>query len=432
MAPMLVTTQPIADPPVSTMVTSNFSESSRSPSNNTMPLTSIAAATTATTMPGQRKPIRIWVDGCYDVMHHGHFNALRQAKAMGDIVVAGVHSDAELLVHKGPTVMNENERMAAVAACKWVDEVVPDAPYSTSLEWMDKYDCDYCVHGDDPSTTADGTDSYKYVKEQGRYMECKRTKGVSTTDLVNRMLFMTFRQEENDSDQVDRQCQDGLVSNGNSKAQPPPQQQRQQHEVLSTARKISTFSRGNKDPQRGDRVIYVDGTFDLFHVGHIEFLKQAKARGDYLVVGVYDDATVRAIKGPLHPLMSMHERVLALLACRHVDDVILSAPYHLTEHVLDADYHIHEVVRGSRHDRQHQVGKSKANGNKGDDDNDGTADPYRLAKEKGIFVQLDGPEHEVTTQSIVQRIVKQRTVYEDRQRRRALKEAAAISNPLVQ
>ncbi|KAF9903922.1 Ethanolamine-phosphate cytidylyltransferase [Linnemannia zychae] len=405
------------------MVSSNSSESSHSPSTN------IISLTAATTTKEQKKPIRIWVDGCYDVMHHGHFNALRQAKEMGDIVVAGVHSDAELLAHKGPTVMNENERMAAVAACKWVDEVVPNAPYSTSLEWMDKYDCDYCVHGDDLSTTADGTDSYKYVKEQGRYLECKRTKGVSTTDLVNRMLLMTSRQDAHRSDPFSRESQEGVVTNG-SNTNINTQRQHQQHDVLSTARKISMFSRGTRGPQRGDRVIYVDGTFDLFHVGHIEFLKQAKARGDYLVVGVYDDATVRTIKGLHHPLMSMHERVLALLACRHVDDVILSAPYRLTEHILDGDYTVHEVVRGSRHDRQQQAGNSKTNSIMRDDD----TDPYKLAKEKGIFVQLDGPEHEVTTQSIIQRIVKQRTLlltidgrYEDRQRRRAIKEAAAAA-----
>ena len=40
----------------------------------------------------------------------GHFNALRQAKAMGDYLVVGVHSDAEIEHHKGPTVMKEDER----------------------------------------------------------------------------------------------------------------------------------------------------------------------------------------------------------------------------------------------------------------------------------------------------------------------------------
>lgn len=60
-------------------------------------------------------------------------------------------------------------RYAAVAACKWVDEVVPNAPYLTSLEWMDKYNCDFCVHGDDITTMADGTDCYQVVKDAGRY-----------------------------------------------------------------------------------------------------------------------------------------------------------------------------------------------------------------------------------------------------------------------
>jgi len=123
--------------------------------------------------------------------HFGHFNALRQAKAMGDVLVVGVHNDAEILKNKGPTVMNEEERYAVVAACKWVDEVVKDAPYFTTVEMLDKYNCDFCVHGDDITTMADGTDCYAAVKKAGRYKECKRTIGISTTELVGRMLLMT-------------------------------------------------------------------------------------------------------------------------------------------------------------------------------------------------------------------------------------------------
>ena len=232
--------------------------------------------------------------------------------------------------------------MTAVAACKWVDEVVLNAPYATSLEWMDKYNCDYCVHGDDPSTLADGTDSYKYVKAQGRYLECKRTKGVSTTDLVNRMLLMTSQQEGQEQEQGQGSQVVGDSSGGSTITNRSEQQKQwtqRQHEVLSTARKISTFARGNRDPQKGDRIIYVDGTFDLFHVGHIEFLKQAKARGDYLVVGVYDDATVRTLKGTHHPLMSMHERVLALLACRVNHDNVVARLFCFTSSRLPCAQH---------------------------------------------------------------------------------------------
>jgi ethanolamine-phosphate cytidylyltransferase len=82
-------------------------------------------------------------------------------------------------------------RYAAVAACKWVDEVVVDAPYVTTVETLVKYNCDFCVHGDDITTAADGTDCYQAVKDAGLYKECKRTEGVSTTELVGRMLLMS-------------------------------------------------------------------------------------------------------------------------------------------------------------------------------------------------------------------------------------------------
>ena len=56
---------------------------------------------------------------------------------------------------------------------------------------MCRYDCDYCVHGDDITMTADGTDTYHLVKSAKRYKECKRTQGVSTTNLVGRMLLLS-------------------------------------------------------------------------------------------------------------------------------------------------------------------------------------------------------------------------------------------------
>jgi ethanolamine-phosphate cytidylyltransferase len=86
-----------------------------------------------------------------------------------------------------------------VRGIKWVDEVVEGAPYVTSLETMDEHDCAFCVHGDDLTMTSDGTDCYHIVKTANRYKEVERTAGVSTTDLVGRMLLMTrnhFKQGE--------------------------------------------------------------------------------------------------------------------------------------------------------------------------------------------------------------------------------------------
>lgn len=111
----------------------------------------------------EKKPVRVWADGCFDMVHFGHANALRQAKAMGDELYVGVHSDEEIVKNKGPPVFTEQERYRMVQAIKWVDGVIEDAPYTTCLEVLDEHNCDFCVHGDDITLTADGKDAYHLV-----------------------------------------------------------------------------------------------------------------------------------------------------------------------------------------------------------------------------------------------------------------------------
>lgn len=103
------------------------------------------------------------------MVHFGHANALRQAKQLGDYLIVGVHTDEEITKHKGPPVFNEQERYKMVRGIKWVDEVVENAPYVTTLDTLEKYNCDFCVHGDDITMTADGVDTYQEVKDAGKY-----------------------------------------------------------------------------------------------------------------------------------------------------------------------------------------------------------------------------------------------------------------------
>ncbi|CDS08409.1 hypothetical protein LRAMOSA09772 [Lichtheimia ramosa] len=352
-----------------------------------------------------KKPVRVWVDGCFDMMHYGHANALRQAKAMGDVLVVGVHSDAEILKNKGPTVMKEQERYDAVAACKWVDQVVPNAPYNTTVEILKEYDIDFCVHGDDITTMADGTDCYQAVKDAGLYRECKRTQGVSTTELVGRMLLMTRDHHKRGESSISNvNAQDlGSFSQGTASAD---QRRTTISHCLPTSKRIVQFSEG-REPKESDRVVYVDGTFDLFHIGHIEFLKRAKALGDFLIVGVHDDQTVNAIKGSNYPLMNLHERALSVLACRYVDEVIIGAPYSITEAVLTKEYKVHIVAHGNTPTEPDLDGK----------------DPYQLAKDRGIYTEIENPNSTLTTQGIIERIIENRVKYEARQKRKGAKSA---------
>jgi ethanolamine-phosphate cytidylyltransferase len=59
---------------------------------------------------GRRRPVRVYMDGCFDMMHYGHCNALRQAHALGDELIVGVVSDDEITANKGPPVTPLHER----------------------------------------------------------------------------------------------------------------------------------------------------------------------------------------------------------------------------------------------------------------------------------------------------------------------------------
>lgn len=73
----------------------------------------------------------------------------------------------------------------------------------------------------------------------------------------------------------------------------------------------------------GLKIVLTSGTWDLFHVGHAEYLEQAKRLGDLLIVGVDSDKKVRIRKGPHRPVVPESERINILCHLRHVDVVIL-------------------------------------------------------------------------------------------------------------
>ena len=88
--------------------------------------------------------------------------------------------------------------------------------------------------------------------------------------------------------------------------------------------------------------VYVDIVGDLFHAGHVEFLKKARSFGDYLIVGVLADDIVEGYKRK--PVMNLADRVAVIEACRYVDEVMIAPPPQLTQErikELDIQYIIH-------------------------------------------------------------------------------------------
>jgi ethanolamine-phosphate cytidylyltransferase len=347
---------------------------------------------------------RIWIDGCFDFFHHGmimllfiilwsmftgtfpfpptppqapfnmafsgsllilhagHAGVMLQARQLGTSLLVGIHSDEEILANKGPTVMSLAERVSASAACRWTTLIIPHAPYVTSLDWISHYGCKYVVHGDDITSDAGGEDCYRFVKEAGRFKVVKRTPGISTTDLVGRMLLCTKehfikslkevavvgegkeaegvvmkdRLKSYASDEsglkpgVDVYMYSASTVPSSAGGAPGEEEQAPIAPTSTTRHRVDTFITG-KRPRPDQRIVYVDGGFDLFSSGHIEFLKsvvqieEAKAKKAgwkkdyspcYVVAGIHDDEVINDAKGVNYPIMNIYERGLCLLQCR--------------------------------------------------------------------------------------------------------------------
>jgi D-glycero-beta-D-manno-heptose 1-phosphate adenylyltransferase len=84
---------------------------------------------------------------------------------------------------------------------------------------------------------------------------------------------------------------------------------------------VTTFDQlsrlGDDLRRRGLRIVLTNGHFDLLHTGHTRYLQQARFLGDILIVGINDDATTRARKGPRRPILPEDQRaeLVAALAC---------------------------------------------------------------------------------------------------------------------
>ena len=367
----------------------------------------------------RRRPVRVYMDGCFDLAHFGHANALRQAKACGDVLVVGLVPDREILRCKGPPVLEEAERRAVIESLRWVDELIEDVPYDINPEFMrelyDKHNIDYIVHGDDPCLLPDGTDAYDAPKRAGRFKMIKRTEGISTTNIVERCLHVS-----GDESIRDIRAEEPSSSITTTVAS----------HFCTTARRVTQFSGGGRAPPPGARVVYAHGAFDLFHSGHVRFLERARALGDFLIVGVHEDAAVRARRGVRHPVLNAQERALGVMACRHADEVIIGAPGRVTRDLL-ATFHVAVVVAedpwkvGGGEESEYARVRVGADGEATEEEGDGD-DPDAAAKVTGVYAELPpatGPGAGLTTAAIIDRIAANRRAYEARNAKKNASEA---------
>jgi ethanolamine-phosphate cytidylyltransferase len=283
------------------------------------------------------------------------------------------------------------------------------------LKLLDDLGVDYAVHGDDlPKVGGGGL--FDEVMRAGRLRIVKRTEGTSTTELIGRLFSMSREHHIKSAGSTDTGCQ---------VAQNPAKPM-----LLPTISRMVDFrndysskngypaGEANGKPAGGGvagrRVVYVPGIWDLFHIGHVRFLQEARKLGDFVLVGALGDEIVNKMLGRNFPLQTVHERSLALLACRYVDDVILGAPWKISQDLITT-MNISVVCHGST---DFWDSKGVDLGDQGD--------PFEIPRSLNMLVQRD-TGCKMTVHLLAHRIWQHAEAYAIRQQKKESEEKKYVN-----
>lgn len=419
---------------------------------------------------------RLWIDGCFDFFHHGHTGVMLQSRRLGNELLVGLHSDEDIAANKGPTVMNLDERIAAVEACRFSTKCVPHAPYVTSIPWISHYGCKYVTHGDDITSDASGEDCYRYVKKAGRMKIVPRTPGISTTDLVGRMLLCTKdhhirnlneaiagregrggeeERKKRGAEMLKRIKEYAAAPNGKDEwvavydfiPKHRPLERR-----MSTAKEGEDLTRAKSHdhgkgifdpmvpglyPREGQRVAYVDGAFDLFSSGHIAFLELVTnlerklgeqrgwftdaARNKRIADAGFDYSPAYVVAGIHSDEVVNHWKGINYPIMNIFErGLCVTQCEYIHSIVFNAPFIPNKSFLSTLPCRLPDVVYHGPTSSMGAS----LADPYADAKGLGMFVETEKHRfQDVDAEQIVRRILNKRTQYEERQRKKGSKAA---------
>lgn len=104
----------------------------------------------------------------------------------------------------------------------------------------------------------------------------------------------------------------------------------------------------------GSTLVFTNGCFDLLHPGHVAYLAATRSLGDFLIVGVNDDASVGRLKGPQRPINNLQDRMIMLAALESVDAIISFSEDTPSELIQRIEPHI--LVKGGDYKKEDIVG----------------------------------------------------------------------------
>lgn len=329
---------------------------------------------------------RSWLDGCFDFMHFGHANAILQAKITSNNVNfskykcskeedelkevdincdfftpetlslfrktnpscplprkgiwIGLHSDQEIMQHKGSLpVMTLLERCFHVSFIRWVSKkgVVQNVPYVTELDVgvNDAY-CEFVLHGDDLVCDANGKDCYYNVRKENRFLIVKRTEGVSTTEIIQRILTDSYKERDNihdykfflqDKDDLKLCERLSFFKDGSSP-----------YCWVYNKKFDNILVKGGWSWKDQDNIVFYTTSrmFDMLNAGDLEvleYIKEKKFKNCKLIIGLQI--------GNETCVNNFRERLFSLVSCSLVDGVIINP---LIEEIQNKDIKIDHII----------------------------------------------------------------------------------------
>ena len=118
---------------------------------------------------------RVITYGTFDVLHYGHINLLKRAKALGDYLIVVLSSDEFNKLKNKKNYYNYEQRKSILEACRYVDLVVPEETWEQKVSDVQKYQADIFVMGDD------WKGKFDFLKDYCDVVYLPRTPDVSST-----------------------------------------------------------------------------------------------------------------------------------------------------------------------------------------------------------------------------------------------------------
>lgn len=115
--------------------------------------------------------------GTFDIIHYGHINLLKRAKALGDYLVVALSSDEFNKLKNKKSYYTYQQRKFLLESCRYVDEIIPENTWEQKIDDIKKYNIDIFVMGND------WEGKFDFLKEYCKVVYLPRTEGISTTQV---------------------------------------------------------------------------------------------------------------------------------------------------------------------------------------------------------------------------------------------------------